>query len=66
MARRIVYAEDLKSRWGIKANHATIWRWQKEGKFPRHFMHSNQRAWFEDVIDAYVESLDVARDPEAA
>jgi predicted DNA-binding transcriptional regulator AlpA len=62
MARRIVYAEDLKSRWGIKANASTIWRWEKIGKFPRHFMHSNQRAWFDDVIDGYVESLDVAHD----
>ena len=65
MARRIVYAEDLEPRWGIKANPVTIWRWQKEGKFPRHFLHSNRRAWFEDVIDGYVESLGPA-DVEAA
>jgi predicted DNA-binding transcriptional regulator AlpA len=65
MAKRIVYAADLKPRWGIKANHATIWRWEKEGKFPKHYIHSNQRAWFEDVIDSYVDSLGPA-DVEAA
>jgi predicted DNA-binding transcriptional regulator AlpA len=65
MARRIVYSEDLRPRWGIKANASTIWRWEKAGKFPRHFIHANQRAWFDDVIDTYVETLGPA-DVEAA
>lgn len=65
MARRIVYKEDLKSRWGIKANASTIWRWEKQGKFPKHFIYCNQTAWYDDVIDDHVESLGPA-DVEAA
>jgi predicted DNA-binding transcriptional regulator AlpA len=55
--RRIVFKEDLEREWGIRANDATLWRWEKQGKFPKHFPYGNKNAWYDDVIDAHVNSL---------
>jgi hypothetical protein len=55
--RRIVFKEDLEREWGIRANDSTLWRWEKEGKFPKHFTCGNRNAWYVDVIDAYVNAL---------
>jgi predicted DNA-binding transcriptional regulator AlpA len=56
MSKRILFQEDLHAR-GLKLNHSTIWRKQKQGTFPKHFFVGNRRAWYEDVIDSYIESL---------
>jgi len=55
--RRIVFKEDLERIWGIRANASTLWRWEKQGRFPKHFMCGNRNAWYDDVIDAHVECM---------
>jgi hypothetical protein len=55
--RRIVFREDLRERWGIKANASTLWRKELQGKFPKHFIYCGRNAWYEDVIDAHVNAL---------
>jgi predicted DNA-binding transcriptional regulator AlpA len=56
MVKKIVFQDYLKSK-GINWNASTIWRKEKEGKFPKHFMFGNRRAWHDHVIDDFVESL---------
>jgi hypothetical protein len=55
--RRIVFKSDLEREWGIRANACSLWRWERDGKFPRSFQFGNRKAWFADVIDAHVNSL---------
>jgi predicted DNA-binding transcriptional regulator AlpA len=65
MAVRIIDKDGLKAR-GIDLNDATIWRKEKSGKFPKHIMVGNRRAWVETEIDAFLENLIAARDVVAA
>ncbi len=59
--RRLVFKDDLRREWGIRANDSTLWRWEKERKFPMHFACGNRNAWFSDEIDAHVSSLGETR-----
>jgi predicted DNA-binding transcriptional regulator AlpA len=64
--RQIVYKADLESLWGIKVDESTLWRWERAGKFPKHFRYGNRNAWFSDEIDDHVNSLGAASVTEAA
>jgi hypothetical protein len=64
MVRKLVFAEDLESKFGIKGNRTSLHRWEKQGRFPRHFIFGNRRCWYEDTIVDFVNSVGVT-DSEA-
>ena len=49
---RMIRKSELLER--IAVSDATIWRWEKEGKFPKRvWIGKNSVAWLENEIDAW-------------
>jgi predicted DNA-binding transcriptional regulator AlpA len=40
----------------VRTCYSTIWRQEKAGKFPPHFMHGGRAAWFRSQIRGHFES----------
>ena len=59
---RFLQFEELYPERGIKLSKVSIWRLEKVGRFPKHVIVGNRKAWAEDEIDAYQRDLLAARD----
>ncbi len=44
---------DVMRIWGISA--VTLWRWEKEGKFPRGVKQPKGKRWSRTVLQKYIE-----------
>lgn len=44
----------------IQASRVSIWRWEKEGKFPKHIKLGRSIRWRESDIQAWIDGLQVA------
>jgi prophage regulatory protein len=57
MSRLLSY-DELEPKKGLRGSKPTVWRWEKDGKFPRRIALGPQRyAWPENIIDAYITAL---------
>jgi prophage regulatory protein len=61
MAKLISFKRLLPDK-GIEASATTIWRWEKEGKFPKHVRIGARYAWYEAEIDQWIEAREAERD----
>jgi prophage regulatory protein len=63
---RLLSHEDLVAK-GVPYSRVTLWRLEKQGKFPKRVPISPARfCYVESEIDAYVEALIAARDAGCA
>lgn len=44
----------------IQASRVSIWRWEKEGKFPKHIKLGRSIRWRESDIQAWINGLQAA------
>ena len=66
MAARLITYDDLATR-GIRYSKVTLWRWEKQGKFPQRVPIGAARyGYVESEIDAYVDAKIAARDAKLA
>jgi prophage regulatory protein len=62
MATRLITYDDLASK-GIRYSKVTLWRLEKQNKFPKRVPIGAARyGYVESEIDAYVDALIAARD----
>ena len=53
--RRIIRKPELLARIGV--SDATIWRWERAGKFPQRLqLGANSVGWFSDEVDEWGET----------
>ena len=65
MSDRLISRTELKNRFGLTVDRVTLWRMERDGRFPRHVRISDRRnAWFESEIVAYLEKLKADRGGE--
>jgi prophage regulatory protein len=57
--------DDLKPESGIDVSKTTLWRWEKEGQFPRRVRIGASYGWPETEIDDWIKAKIDARDAEA-
>jgi prophage regulatory protein len=57
--------EDLKPERGIDVSKTTLWRWEKDGIFPRRVRIGASYGWLATEIDAWIKAKIDARDAEA-
>jgi prophage regulatory protein len=62
---KLLTYEDLKPERGIDVSKTTLWRWEKEGQFPRRVRIGARYGWPETEIDAWIKTKIDARDAEA-
>lgn len=51
--RRILTQDSVRDR--VPVDKATLWRWERDGKFPRRVKLGSRVGWFEDEVDAWQE-----------
>lgn len=44
----------------VQLSRVTIWRWEKEGKFPKHIKLGRSIRWRESDIQAWIDGLQAA------
>lgn len=44
----------------VQLSRVTIWRWEKEGKFPKHIKLGRSIRWRESDIQAWINNLEAA------
>ena len=54
MSRKLVTKGDVLAR--VNKSYSTIWQWMIDGIFPRSREVGGESMWFEDEIDAWIES----------
>ena len=61
--KRLISFEELKPRKGIAHSKTTVWRAERDGKFPKR-VHPTERtvAWIEDELDAWISQRIAERD----
>jgi len=50
--RRILLFHTIKDR--IPVDRTTLWRWERDGTFPKRVKLGSRSGWFEDEIDAWI------------
>ena len=61
-SERLVAQQELKSRFGILYSRASLWRLEREGRFPRRVSFTKRRfAYIESEIVDYIARLKAAR-----
>jgi prophage regulatory protein len=59
-ARRLLRKKEVLAR--VPLSYPALWKRMTEGKFPRsHDMGNGTPGWFEDEVDAWMQSLPVIR-----
>ena len=66
MRRRIISYPQLKPEKGIPGSKVTIWRKERDGKFPKRIPIGAFYGWPDHVIDVYVGALIEGHSEEAA
>ena len=55
MPKNFIRFRELQKK--IPLSRSTIWRWEREGKFPRRqVLGKNSVAWLSDEIEAWIEN----------
>jgi predicted DNA-binding transcriptional regulator AlpA len=55
---RLLSYDELAPKKGLRGSKPTVWRLEKQRKFPKRIALGPQRyAWPENVIDAYIAAL---------
>ena len=49
---------------GIVADPATVWRWVRDGSFPRPIKVGSRNAWIESEVDDYISQQMKQRDAQ--
>jgi prophage regulatory protein len=66
MAARLITYDDLASK-GIRYSKVTLWRWEKQSKFPKRVpIGAGRYAYVESEIDEFVDRMITARDAKLA
>ncbi|WP_319405403.1 AlpA family transcriptional regulator [uncultured Desulfosarcina sp.] len=54
MSEKILRWPDLKKK--VPVSHVTIWRWEKDGHFPKRIqLGGNSAGWLESEVDDWIE-----------
>jgi prophage regulatory protein len=64
-AIRLISYAVLRER-GITYTKRSLWRLEREGKFPKRVLGAGRIAWVESEIDAYIKKLVEERDRRSA
>ncbi len=54
---RFITFKNLEPETGISVHRTTLWRWEKEGRFPKRTKLGATFGWPEAVLKAYVVAL---------
>ena len=61
---KLLSTKEVQER--ISCSRTTIWRMEREGKFPKHIRLGERRvAWVADEVDAWIAERVAQRDEEA-
>jgi len=52
--RKLIGKKPTKEKTGL--SDSTIWREEREGRFPRRVQISNRVGWYEDEVEKWIES----------
>lgn len=63
---RFITYKNLESQTGISVHRTTLWRWEKEGRFPKRTKLGATIGWPEVVLKAYVVALSAGHDERDA
>ena len=53
--KRLIDYPRLNDR--VPASKMTLWRWEKEGRFPKRVKINGRNFWVEAEVDEYIENL---------
>jgi prophage regulatory protein len=56
---RLISKPEVLDRVGV--TFPTIWKWMREGKFPRSRVLGGKTAWIESEVEAWIAALPVRR-----
>ena len=59
---KLVSYEGLRAGWGIPHSRVTIWRLERQGRFPRHLKAGNRNCWLATELEDYISGLAAERD----
>jgi predicted DNA-binding transcriptional regulator AlpA len=51
----------LRQQKGVRLSDVSLWRMERDNRFPKHIKIGQCKFWFESEIDAYLERLGAKR-----
>ena len=63
---RFITYQNLEAETGISVHRTTLWRWEKDGRFPKRTKLGAKVGWPDVVLNAYVVARSAGHDETEA